>query len=85
MKRAKETLEMLLPPSSVGDAPKWKIEETEDIAEWNYGEYEGLTDGQIRERRKENGLDPEGNWSIWRDGCEGGEYDILPFYVLRTR
>lgn len=44
---------------------------TEDIREWDYGEYEGLTTAQIRAQRHEKGLSE--NWSIWRDGCPGGE------------
>ena len=47
-----------------------KIQITEDIREWNYGEYEGITSAEIKERRKQQGL-PE--WDIWRDGCPGGE------------
>jgi probable phosphoglycerate mutase len=43
---------------------------TDEIREWDYGDYEGLTSAQIREQRKENG---EGAWDIWRDGCPGGE------------
>jgi len=47
------------------------VEVTEDIREWDYGEYEGITTPEIRERRRQQGLDP--NWDIWRDGCPGGE------------
>ncbi|CAK41252.1 hypothetical protein AnigIFM60653_001900 [Aspergillus niger] len=47
-----------------------KVEVTEAVREWDYGEYEGLTSKQIREMRREKG---EGEWEIWRDGCPGGE------------
>ncbi|KXT00727.1 hypothetical protein AC578_8225 [Pseudocercospora eumusae] len=53
------------------------IEVTDSIREWEYGDYEGMTSGQIRERRKkeaeEAGLKENENWEIWRDGCPGGE------------
>lgn len=49
---------------------------TEAIQEWDYGEYEGLTSEQIRERRAENG---DTRWDIWKDGCPGGEYVFLLF------
>lgn len=40
------------------------------IAEWDYGEYEGITSSEIRAIRKDSG---QGPWDIWRDGCPGGE------------
>lgn len=36
-----------------------------DLAEWNYGDYEGRTLAQIRQ------LNP--GWELFRDGCPGGE------------
>jgi broad specificity phosphatase PhoE len=42
-----------------------RAEICEDLREWDYGEYEGLTTPQIREQRPD--------WSLWRDGCPGGE------------
>ncbi|KAK4451187.1 phosphoglycerate mutase [Podospora aff. communis PSN243] len=74
-KRTQQTLQGLL--GSELDALKVKgveVTTTEDIAEWDYGEYEGLRLPEIRARRRERGLDGEGVvWNVWRDGCEGGE------------
>jgi broad specificity phosphatase PhoE len=42
-----------------------RAELTEDLLEWDYGEYEGITTAQIREGRP--------TWYLWRDGCPGGE------------
>ncbi|KAL8626136.1 hypothetical protein Q9189_008181 [Teloschistes chrysophthalmus] len=47
-----------------------KVQIDEDIREWDYGDYEGLTSATIREQRGKTG---EGAWDIWRDGCPGGE------------
>ncbi|TKA51463.1 hypothetical protein B0A49_10743 [Cryomyces minteri] len=47
-----------------------KVQITEDIREWDYGDYEGLTSKTIQAQREERG---EGSWDIWRDGCPGGE------------
>jgi sedoheptulose-bisphosphatase len=46
---------------------------TEDLAEWDYGLYEGRLTHEIRKLRYEHGLDGEKPWDIWRDGCEDGE------------
>ncbi|KAK2612639.1 Sedoheptulose 1,7-bisphosphatase [Conoideocrella luteorostrata] len=48
-----------------------KVEVTEDIREWDYGDYEGITSPEIRKIRADKGID--GMWDIWRDGCPGGE------------
>jgi sedoheptulose-bisphosphatase len=53
-----------------GRETKAKIEITEAVREWDYGDYEGITSQEIRQMRKERG-EPE--WDIWRDGCPGGE------------
>ncbi|EIW64376.1 phosphoglycerate mutase-like protein [Trametes versicolor FP-101664 SS1] len=38
---------------------------TEEVREWDYGEYEGLRPAEIKERNP--------TWTIWKDGCPGGE------------
>ncbi|KAF2636405.1 phosphoglycerate mutase family protein-like protein [Massarina eburnea CBS 473.64] len=84
-RRAQHTLELLSLgcseryPWSPSEAPYSEsplrthapISITPAIAEWDYGAYEGLTSPQIRQSRKESGLDED--WDIWRDGCESGE------------
>jgi len=57
MRRARETCEL----AGLGNAGVIDPE----LAEWNYGEYEGLTPEQIHEKRP--------GWLIFRDGCPGGE------------
>jgi len=73
-KRAQMTFELLFKDAngslSIDDD---KVDVTEEIAEWDYGDYEGLLTSEIRARRQERGLDKEISWDIWRDGCEGGE------------
>ena len=40
-------------------------ETDQDLVEWDYGEYEGLTSREIRARQP--------GWMLFRDGCAGGE------------
>ena len=42
-----------------------RVEVVADLAEWNYGEYEGLTTDEIHAQHP--------GWLIYRDGCPGGE------------
>ena len=37
----------------------------DDLREWDYGDYEGRTTPDIRADRP--------GWTLWRDGCPGGE------------
>lgn len=59
LRRARETCEIA---GFAGDA-----EVCDELTEWGYGDYEGLTSPQIWEQRPD--------WNLWRDGCpgEGGE------------
>lgn len=71
-KRAQETFQCLFNSSDV-TLDDSRVTLTEDITEWDYGDYEGLLINEIRARRNKKGLDQEREWNIWRDGCEGGE------------
>jgi probable phosphoglycerate mutase len=42
-----------------------QAEVIDDLREWDYGDYEGLTTSAIRADRP--------GWSLWRDGCPDGE------------
>ena len=57
LRRARETCDL----AGLGNAATVEP----DLAEWRYGEYEGLTTSPIRK------LVPD--WQIFRDGCPGGE------------
>jgi sedoheptulose-bisphosphatase len=59
--RAKKTLAILGLPSHI------PVTETQSLAEWDYGDYEGVTTSDIKASR------PSGEWDIWIDGCPGGE------------
>jgi broad specificity phosphatase PhoE len=55
--RARETCEL----SGCGAL----AEQRDDLLEWDYGDYEGLTSTEIKLERAD--------WNLWRDGCPGGE------------
>jgi broad specificity phosphatase PhoE len=57
LERARETCRL----AGLGDL----AEVTEDLLEWDYGDYEGITTARIREQRPD--------WNLWRDGCPNGE------------
>jgi probable phosphoglycerate mutase len=57
MQRARRTFEL------AGFAAQAEI--CDDLHEWDYGEYEGLTTAEIRRMRP--------GWNLFRDGCPGGE------------
>lgn len=57
LQRARRTCEL------AGFGPRAAVDP--DLVEWNYGDYEGLTTAEIRQRRP--------GWQIFRDGCPNGE------------
>jgi probable phosphoglycerate mutase len=71
-KRAGRTFELLMdqiPDEETKATLKSSITTTEDIAEWGYGDYEGLYTEQIRELRKQRGLDTERPWDVGTKYC----------------
>jgi probable phosphoglycerate mutase len=42
-----------------------RVEIDPDLLEWNYGDYEGKTSAEIRQKRPD--------WHLFREGCPGGE------------
>ncbi len=56
--RARQTCEL-------ADPGRMRAEVEPDLAEWDYGQYEGKTSDEIRKHRP--------GWSCYRDGCPGGE------------
>jgi broad specificity phosphatase PhoE len=57
LERARETARL----AGFGD----RCEVREDLLEWDYGDYEGITTREIREKRPD--------WYLWRDGVPNGE------------
>ncbi|KAG8919355.1 hypothetical protein FRC03_011934 [Tulasnella sp. 419] len=59
--RAHKTYHLMF--GHLDEAPSHVV--TEDVREWDYGDYEGLKSHEIK------ALNP--TWDIWKDGCPGGE------------
>jgi probable phosphoglycerate mutase len=57
LERARETARL----AGLGDPCQVR----EDLLEWDYGDYEGITTADIREERPD--------WYLWRDGVPNGE------------
>lgn len=57
LSRARETAAL----AGFGDRAEYR----DDLREFDYGDYEGLTTPEILAQRP--------GWSLWRDGCPGGE------------
>ena len=55
--RARETAAL----AGLGD----RAVDRDDLLEWDYGDYEGITTKEIQGNRP--------GWSLWADGCPGGE------------
>ncbi len=57
LRRAVETCQL----AGLGE----EAEVRDELREWDYGDYEGITTAEIQRRRP--------GWSLWRDGCPNGE------------
>jgi probable phosphoglycerate mutase len=57
LSRARETADL----AGLGDRAQLR----DDLMEWDYGDYEGLTTAEIRQGRPD--------WFLWRDGVPNGE------------
>jgi sedoheptulose-bisphosphatase len=65
--RARKTFELLF--SREGKLPPYEI--TDEVREWDYGQYEGLVTSEIRE------MNP--TWEIFLDGLVHCELPLIPF------
>ncbi|KAL9081654.1 MAG: hypothetical protein Q9159_007159 [Coniocarpon cinnabarinum] len=73
-KRAQDTFNLLvthgLNAPTIPDSIAQITTTRPEVAEWNYGAYEGITTARIQDQRASKGLP---TWDIWRDGCPDGE------------
>ncbi|KIV92339.1 hypothetical protein, variant 1 [Exophiala mesophila] len=73
-RRAQHTLELLIEritDEETREVFESTVQTTEQIAEFGYGDYEGLKTHEIRALRHQRGLDRDTPWDIGRDGTEG--------------
>lgn len=59
--RARATCEL----AGLGNSDGQAVQIEPDLAEWDYGDYEGLRIAEVRQFRPD--------WNVWEDGCPGGE------------
>jgi probable phosphoglycerate mutase len=59
--RARDTCEL----AGLGGSGDGRARTEADLAEWDYGDFEGLRTTEIRQRYPD--------WDLWKDGCPGGE------------
>jgi probable phosphoglycerate mutase len=59
--RARTTCEL----AGLAGSGDTRAETEPNLAEWDYGDYEGLRTTEIRQRHPD--------WDVWEDGCPGGE------------
>ena len=71
LRRGAASSGLQLDPDMVDDTTLGPIQITDDICEWDYGEYEGLTGSEINAKREAAG--DEVPFNIWKHGCPGGE------------
>ena len=62
LRRARQTRDLVAPHGDFAFEPDL-VEP--DLAEWDYGDYEGKTSADIRQQRP--------GWDVFRDGCPNGE------------
>ena len=70
--RARQTYDLMFSHATRQTLLKDKNSFTEQLVEWDYGDYDGMKTSEIRDLREKRGLNGK-TWDHFRDGCEGGE------------